>query len=80
MELELYEDAVGDCVVCGSDATGSRYWLGMTAAQWDVVRPLVTHLFKPDRVQNVLFIPQLCKPLCGSECSLKHKEVAIFNS
>lgn len=72
MELELYEEAVGDCIVCGSDASGSRYWLGMTKAQWDVVRPLVTHLFKPNMVQNTMFIPQLCKPFCGPECATKH--------
>lgn len=71
MELELHDDAVGDCVVCGADATGSKYWVGMTAAHWGVIRPLVAHLFAPDTVQNVLFIPQLCKPLCGPECSLK---------
>jgi len=74
MELELYEEAVGDCVVCGDDATGSLYWVGMTAPQWSIVRPLVTHMFMPDMIQNVLFVPQLCKPLCGPECSLKHKE------
>ncbi len=44
MELEFYEDAVGDCVVCGEDATGSRYWLGMTAAQWAVVRAYVEEI------------------------------------
>jgi hypothetical protein len=75
MELELHETAVGDCLICGSFATGSRYWLGMTAAQWDIVRPLVKHLFKPDMVQNVLFIPQICKPLCGSHCAVKHREI-----
>lgn len=74
MELELYEEAVGNCIVCGSNSTGSRYWLGMTATQWDVVRPLVTHLFKPDMVQNVMFVPQLCKPLCGPHCATNHKE------
>jgi hypothetical protein len=74
MELELYEECVGSCTVCGSDATGSRYWLGMTDEQWAIVRPLITHMFKPDMVQNVLFIPQLCKPLCSPECALTHKE------
>lgn len=74
MELELHEEAVGDCVVCGNDAKGSLYWIGMTEVQWGIVRPLVTHLFKVDMVQNVLFIPQLCQPLCGPECSLKYKE------
>lgn len=74
MELELHEDAVGDCVVCGVDAAGSRYWLGMTATQWDIVRPLVAHLFEPHKVQNILFIPQLCKPLCGASCAVKRRE------
>ena len=80
MELELYKEAVGDCVVCGADATGSRYWLGMTAAQWAVVRPLVAHLYKPNMIQNVLFVPQLCKALCGPHCVQKHyREVASDN-
>lgn len=80
MELELYEEAVGSCVVCGSDATGSRYWLGMTAAHWDVVRPLVAHLYKPGMIQNVLFVPQLCKPLCGPHCVQAHyQKVAADN-
>ena len=74
MELELYEEAVGSCTVCGSDASGSRYWLGMTEAQWNVIRTLVIHLFEPNTIQNVLFVPQLCKPLCSPDCSLKHKE------
>lgn len=80
MELELYEEAVGDCVVCGEDTTGSYYWLGMTAAQWDVVSPYVEEMtpVSPHSgvklVMNILFIPQLCKPLCGPECSTKHKE------
>ncbi len=75
MELEIYENAVGGCVVCGEDATGSRYWLGMTAAQWDIIRPLVAHIYAPDMVQNILFIPQLCKPLCDAHCATKHKEM-----
>ncbi|MEE8372507.1 MAG: hypothetical protein V3R87_02060 [Dehalococcoidia bacterium] len=74
MELELYENCIGNCIVCGSDATGSPYWLGMTEAQWAVIRPLVTHMYKPDHVQDILFIPQLCKPLCGPECSAKHNK------
>jgi hypothetical protein len=75
MELELYEEAVGSCIACASDAAGSKYWLGMTDAQWNVIRPLVAHMFKPDMIQNVLFVPQLCKPFCGPECATKyHKE------
>ena len=78
MELELYEEAVGNCMVCGADATGSRYWLGMTAAHWAVVRPYVEEMtpVSPHSgvklVMNMLFIPQLCKPLCSPECVQKH--------
>lgn len=80
MELEFHETAVGGCIVCGSDSTGSLYWKGMTAVQWDIVRPLVTHLFKKNMVQNVLFIPQLCKPFCGPECVQTHyQRVAADN-
>lgn len=80
MELELHEEAVGDCLICGSFATGSRYWLGMTEAQWEVIRPYVKDmtLVSPHSgvklVMNMLFIPQICKPLCGPECATKHKE------
>lgn len=74
MELELHETCIGSCIVCGADATGSPYWLGMTDAQWAVIRPLVMHLYKPDMVQNILFVPQLCKPLCGPECSHKYNK------
>ena len=80
MELELHEEAVGDCVVCGDDATGSMYWLGMTAAQWKIVRPFVEDMtpVSPHSgvklVLNMLFVPQLCKPLCGPHCAVKHKE------
>ncbi len=74
MELDLSAEAVGSCIMCGADATGSPYWVGMTAAQWDVVRPLVAHMFRPNMTQNVLFVPQLCKPLCSPECSCKHKK------
>lgn len=86
MELELYETAVGDCVVCGGDATGSNYWLGMTAAQWDIVSPYVEEMtpVSPHSgvklVLNMLFIPQLCKPLCGPKCvQVYYQKVAADN-
>lgn len=80
MELELHENAVGDCVVCGEDATGSVYWLGMTAVQWNVVRPYVEEMtpVSPHSgvklVMNMQFWPQLCKPFCGATCATKYKE------
>ena len=86
MELELYEEVVGDCVVCGADATGSRYWLGMTAAQWDIIRPFVEEMtpVSPHSgvklVMNMLFVPQLCKALCGPKCAQAHyRQVAADN-
>ena len=80
MELELHEDAVGDCVVCGKNATGSAYWLGMTITQWNVVSPYVEEItpVSPHSgvklVMNMQFIPPLCKSLCDPECATKHKE------
>ena len=80
MDLEVHQEAVGLCIVCNKDATGSLYWLGMTQTQWDIIRPLVAHLFAVSpwsgvrMVFNSLFIPGLCKPFCGSICSTKYKE------
>ena len=77
MDLEAYQEAVGDCMVCGESAEGSLYWLGMTAEQWDIIRPLVAPMFEVSpwsgvkMVFNSLFIPQLCKPFCGAICSTK---------
>ncbi len=86
MELEFHGEAIGDCVVCGADATGSRYWLGMTAAQWAIVSTYVEE-FTPisphsgvKLVFNTLFVPQICKPLCGPECATKHREERNFNT
>ena len=81
MELEVHPEAVGACVVCGRNAASSPYWIGMTAAHWEIIRPLVEPMFKVSPwsgerlVQNVLFVPQLCKPLCGTPCSIKYKEI-----
>lgn len=81
MELEYYEDAVGDCVACGTDAAGSCYWIGMTEKQWATLRPYVEHLYPVSEwsgvrlVFNNLFVPPLTRPLCGPECAVKHKEM-----
>ena len=75
-ELELHEEAVGDCIVCGEDATGSLYWIRMSDDEWAIIRPLVAPMFRPDMVQAVFFIPPLNKPLCGSQCSVRYKEKA----
>lgn len=71
-ELEIYEKAVGDCIVCGEDATGSLYWVGMSMDKWNIIRQYVAQFFQTDMVQKVLFIPPYDQPLCGPECSLKH--------
>ena len=86
MELEFYEEAVGDCAVCGEDATGSRYWLGMTAAQWDIIRPFVEEMtpISPHSgvklVMNMLFWPQLCKPFCGPQCVQEYYNQVATNN
>ncbi len=73
--MELYDAAVGECIVCGADATGSLYWLDMTESQWVTIRPYIVHLFPPDMVQNPFFVPELNRPFCGALCSHKHKEM-----
>ncbi len=72
--LQIHETAVGPCIVCGVDSQGSNYWVGMDDDQWKVIRPHVKHLFKPNMVQKILFIPPLDKPLCGPQCALKNRE------
>lgn len=72
-QLNLYNNTVGPCIVCGADSKGSHYWVKMTDEQWAVVEPLVAHLFEDeDHIQkSALFIPPLDKPLCGPQCSHK---------
>ncbi|MEE8372809.1 MAG: hypothetical protein V3R87_03625 [Dehalococcoidia bacterium] len=86
MELELYEVASGPCIVCGEDSQGSAYWLPMTAAQWDVLKPYVEAMtpVSPHSgvklVFNTMFIPRLCKPFCGPECvRAYYRQVATDN-
>jgi len=86
VELEIYEEAIGDCIVCGVDATGSLYWLPMSDAQWAVIRPYVEGMtpVSPHSgvklVLNTLFVPQLCKPFCGPLCVRKYyRQVAANN-
>ncbi len=86
MDLEFDEVASGPCIVCGEDATGSAYWLGMTAAQWAVIHPFVEEMTPVSPfsgvklVMNLLFWPKLCKPFCGAACVQEHyKRVASAN-
>jgi hypothetical protein len=80
MQLELFEEAVGDCIVCGESAEGSPYWLGMSHEHWLKLRPIVEHLYPPGKVTNMLFVKQLCKPFCSPECVQEHyKRVAAAN-
>ena len=72
--MDFYEHAVGPCIICGKESEGSLYWLPMSDAQWAVIRPVVTPLFQPHMVQNVLFFPGLCRPFCGPKCVSKHYE------
>lgn len=75
--MKLYDSAVGECAVCGEDAEGSFYWTPLPSAVWNALRPLVAHLFPPDKVQNILFVVGQSQPLCSAECSLKyHQEAA----
>lgn len=81
MELEFRETAIGPCIVCGKESRGSMYWLGMSANHWAIIRPFVEEMtpISPHSgvklVLNILFWPQLCKPLCGPICSARHKEM-----
>jgi len=80
MDLEFDEVASGPCIVCGDESEGSVYWLSMSAAHWKVIRPHVEEMTPVSPysgvklILNTLFWPQLCKPFCGPQCSLKHKE------
>jgi len=86
MELEFDEVASGPCIVCGEESQGSAYWLAMTAAQWEVMRPSVEAMTPVSvhsgvkLVLNMLFWPQLCKPFCGTRCVQEHyRRVAADN-
>ena len=70
-EIEIFEQASGDCIVCGEAAAGSVYWTPLSDDAWAALRPSVAGLFpNEDYVQNVLFIPPFNQPLCGAQCSL----------
>lgn len=75
-QLEIHTAAVGPCIVCGADSGGSNYWVAMTDEQWEIVKPLVAHLFEDeDHIQkSALFIPPLDHPLCNFLCSTKWYE------
>lgn len=71
-ELSVYENATGPCAICGEESEGSPYWIGMPQSVWLKIRPYVSHLFKPNRVMKILFIPPHDKPLCGTTCVEKY--------
>lgn len=85
MNLEYDENASGPCIVCGEESQGSAYWLPMTAAQWEVIKPYVEAItpespWSGKLVMNLLFWPQLCKPFCGPKCVQEHyRRVAADN-
>jgi hypothetical protein len=82
--MKLESTAVGPCIICGKESKGSNYWVGMSMSNWQKLRPhfgKLVELWGPkmparDRAMiNIAFVPNLCKPLCGAECSLKLKEI-----
>lgn len=67
----MHEEAVGDCVMCGKDAAGSKYWTALPDDIWVAIWPAVASMFKDeDRVQNVLFFPAFSKPFCTAKCGM----------
>jgi len=80
MDLEFDDVASGPCIVCGKESQDSMYWLPMSAAHRKVIRPFLEEMTPVSPfsgvklVMNPWFWPQLCKPLCSPECSLKYKE------
>lgn len=84
--MEVYEEAVGDCIVCGKDATGSLYWLRMTKDQWKFIRPFIAEIIPVSPhsgiklVGDTFFVTDYCKPFCGPQCVQEHyKRVAADN-
>jgi len=84
--MEVYTEAVGECIVCGEDAEGSLYWLGMTDAQWKTIRPFIEEVTPVSQwsgvklVGNVYFVTDYCKPFCGPQCVQEYyKRVAADN-
>ena len=78
---EIYEKAVGPCVACGKDSTGSFYWTPLPKPMWNKMRRHVARMFKmkKDFVQNMFFIPPYSQPFCSAECSLKwHEEYGSY--
>ncbi len=84
--MEVYAEAVGDCIVCGKDATGSLYWLSMTQEQWEGIRPFIEEItpVSPHSgvklVGNTFFVSEYCKPFCGAQCVQEHyRQLAASN-
>jgi len=82
-ELTLLEHATGDCIVCGKDSTGSKYWMGMETRHWNILRPSVGEvcslphsepLIPEERAMNLFFFPTLCKPFCSAVCAMDWQE------
>ncbi len=84
--MEVLEEANGPCVICGKESEGSKYWLPLPQAQWEVMRPLIeaqtpiSPYSGVKLVMNMYFFPGLSKPLCGPECSLKHYEAVAADN
>lgn len=72
--MEVYEAAIGNCVVCGTNVEGSLYWTPLPAEIWEIVRPHLAPMFPKDMVQNVLFIKPHSKPFCGPVCATKYHQ------
>lgn len=86
MDLGFDEVASGPCIICGEESQGSVYWLPMTKAQWEVMKPYAENMTPTSPhsgvklVMNMLFWPQLCKPFCGSKCVQEYyRKVATNN-
>lgn len=84
--LEVYTEAVGNCIVCGEDAAGSAYWIAMTQDQWLGIRPFIEDIIPVSPwsgvklVGNTYFVAEYCKPFCGPQCVQVHyKRVAADN-
>lgn len=72
--FQLHQSAVGPCVKCGQDATGSLYWTPMSLDMWAKIRPQVIDMFEKSKVQNIFFVPGVNDPFCGLVCVTKREE------
>lgn len=80
-DLTFAETAVGPCIQCGKESAGSNYWIGMSQQAWDIIRPLIEHMYpvSPHSGERLVtfgrwFFVGLEKPFCGSKCSLEYNK------